>query len=504
MGRVSGERGVEVVMSNGSSAAMMLPEIVLSATALVLLAVAIVAGRQPALAPGGERRSRGSAGCVAIVGLVVALGALMRQGTIGTGMLFSGMLAPDAFWWFFRALVIVSAVVAVLLSQDAAELRFSLAGRASRHEAEYLALLMGLVLGTSLLAGAANLLMVYLALECASLMSALLVASAPGSARSGEAALKYVLMSAVASGVFLFGASLFFGITGSLDLVSAIAAPRSAIFGVAGLLMMGGFLFKIAAVPLQAWCPDVYEGAPTPITALLSVAPKAAGFAILMRASASIGDAAGWPMLLSVLAAATMTFGNLAAIPQDSVKRMLAYSSIAHAGVLLIGVACATPRGREAVIVYLMAYLLMNFGAFLVVQIVANGLGTERLEGYRGLARRGAVGTAVAVAMTVFLLSLTGVPPFAGFVGKFYLFTAAIEANLVWLAVVGIINSVISLFYYMRVVKAMFFAAPEGAHPLPAGGGGLMVLLIALAIGTVAMGLAWGWASQVAAAAAAW
>lgn len=478
-----------------------LPELVLSATAMGLVLVAALSSRTGEAGGGAVvLRTLDVASWMGIGGMGLAFWFLMRQG--GGAAPFGGLLASDGPAWFVRALVVVAGVLAAVFSQRSAELGSFPAGRKGQDSAEFTALLLGVVVGAMLLAQAANLLVLYLALEFAGLLSALLVGFSPRSARSAEAALKYVLYGAVASGVFLFGASIFFGLTGSLDLVAGVGVAPSAALSVAGVLILAGLLFKIAAVPMQAWCPDAYEGAPTPVAAFLSVAPKAAAVVAIARILYAFGFPAGWPSILAVLSAATMTFGNLAAIPQMSVKRLLAYSSIAHAGYLLIGVACGTTRGVEAVLFYLLTYFLMNLGAFLVVQIVANRFGSEGIESWRGLGRRGPYGTAVAVGMMIFLLSLTGIPPAAGFVGKFFLFTAAIQADLLWLAVVGIANSVVSLFYYMRIAKAMFFDPPADDAPLPIEGEGLAVLLGLLALATVLLGLFWEWAGKLAAAAA--
>jgi len=218
-------------------------------------------------------------------------------------------------------------------------------------------------------------------------------------------------------------------------------------------------------VPLQAWCPDAYQGAPTPVTAFLSVAPKAAGFAVLMRVMLEAGLELEWPLIIAVVSALTMTFGNLAAITQSSIKRMLAYSSIAHAGYLLMGIACVTQKGYSAVCFYFMAYLVMNIGAFAFVCLLGGLEGDPKIDDVKGLSRKGAAAATLSIAMVIFLLSLTGVPPFFGFIGKFYLFAAVIDAKLYWLAFIGIANSVVSLYYYMRIVKAMFFDEPDSSRP---------------------------------------
>jgi NADH-quinone oxidoreductase subunit N len=280
---------------------------------------------------------------------------------------------------------------------------------------------------------------------------------------------------------------------------------------VAALLSLVGFGYKVAAVPFHQWCPDVYEGAPTPVTAFLSVGPKAAGVAALIRfvvvgfdASVATPPVGGlpWPVLLGILAMATMTVGNLAAVPQDNVKRLLAYSSIAHAGYLLMGVAVGTPEAIQAVAVYAPIYLLMNLGAFLAVLAVRAKTGSETIADYRGLGARSPL---LAIALAIFLFSLTGLPPFAGFIGKFYLFASVLQAGTPFfyvVAIVGVLNSVVSLFYYARLVKAMFLegsaaGAPAVPVPFPA-----TVLLAVLAIPTLILGVWWSPLAALAAKAA--
>lgn len=461
-------------MPNLASLIHFLPELILCTTAVVLVIFALIKS---------ELAKKSS--YIAIAGLVASAFFVLQQWDVGNPPLFWGLLNLDHPAVFFKFIFTTAAVLAIMFSQKSSELKFDYP--------EFYSLIIGAVIGMNLLAQASNLLMIYLALEFVSLTSYLLVGYVMGSRRSAEAALKYVLYGAVASGIFLYGASLYYGLAGTLDVRSfAVISPSHYLtISLASLFILAGFLYKIAAVPMHAWCPDAYEGAPTPVTAFLSVAPKAAGFAVLMRVTSVWGGSFNWPLILAIISAATMTFGNLAAIPQTNVKRLLAYSSIAHAGYLLMGIACATPRGNEAVYFYFIAYLIMNLGAFLVVQIVADKFGTENIETYKGLGRRGAYGTLLGVAMTIFLLSLIGVPPFIGFIGKFYIFSAVIEARLWWLAIIGIINSVISLYYYMRIVKAMFFdAAPEGAA-IPPASRRLYVILCLLTAATLVFGLAW-------------
>ena len=474
-------------MSNLTSLQFFIPEFILSTTAVVLLLLSLI----------DWQRKDNVASYVAGIGLALAFMYVMRGAEFGSPPLFWGMIVLDKPAVFFKIIFILTALIVTLFSQRSNEL--------SHDQYEYHALIVGLVLGMNLLSQSSHILMIYLSLEFVSLMSYILVGYTRNSVRSSEAALKYVLYGAIASGIFLYGASLYYGETGVLDISGAIVSNP-----LAGLLMLAGFLYKIAAVPMHAWCPDAYEGAPTPITAFLSVAPKAAGFAVLMRVMASLGPQFGWPTLIAAVSAVTMTFGNLAAIPQMNLKRLLAYSSIAHAGYLLMGVACGTTKGNEAIYFYFIAYLIMNLGAFFVVQIIANnpspialspkGRGEgegESLDTYKGIGRRGPYGAFLGIAMTIFLLSLTGVPPFIGFIGKFYIFSAVIDAKLYWLAFIGIANSVVSLYYYMRVVKTMFFDAPSDQSAVPLSSKRLTTALAAMAIATVFFGLSWQWLSNI-------
>lgn len=453
-------------MTNLESLTFFIPELVLLLTAMLLLLFALI--------------RLGNGFYLSIIGILISLFFVFIQWESGSLPLFWGLLTLDKPALFFKVIFITTTLLVIVFSRHSRDL-WPMNNTADAPE--YYALLVGSLLGMNLLAQAGNILIIYLSLEFVSLTSYLLVGYVRGSERSSEAALKYILFGAVASGIFLYGASLFYGITGSLSINSIYQGP---LISISGILMLAGFLYKIAAVPMHAWCPDAYEGAPIPITAFLSVAPKAAGFAVLMRVASVLGMDFGWPLMIAAISAVTMTFGNLAAIPQTNLKRLLAYSSIAHAGYLLMGVACNTQRGNEAVYFYFVAYLIMNLGAFLVVQIVA-----EELPDYAGLGRRGPYGAILGITMTIFLLSLTGIPPFVGFIGKFYLFSAVIDAKLYWLAIVGIVNSVISLYYYMRIVKAIFFDSVTGETAVPPVGKQLTAILILLALAAVILGLYW-------------
>jgi NADH-quinone oxidoreductase subunit N len=357
-----------------------------------------------------------------------------------------------------------------------------------RDQGELFALLLVLTLGMNLMAESRNLLMIYLSLELVSVISFVLAGFKINDRKSSEAALKYVVFGGVASGIMLYGMSFLFGITQSLYLGECAAritamtldqgkVPEVVFVGTA--CMLAGFGYKISAAPFHMWTPDVYEGAPTPVTAFLSVGPKAAGFAVLVRffsdalgAEAQELTAGGelvttpWPVVAGCLAMATMTVGNLSALGQDNVKRMLAYSSIAHAGYMLLGFSVFSDAGVASIVFYVVTYCFMNLGAFLVVMAVAEQSdGDETLAAFRGLGRRAPV---IAAVMALFLFSLTGLPPLAGFVGKFYIFAALLKAGGSWnwtLAVVGMINSVVSLFYYARVVRAMFLEQGERTEP---------------------------------------
>jgi len=431
---------------------------------------------------------RRSAGYFSLAVLTAALAAALRLGVpaggeVAVGSLWQGMLVGDQFAVLFKVLFVVVGLVVVMLSVDFVERRGLPAG-------EFYALVLFAVLGMMLMAGSRDLIMIYLGLETTAIASYVLAGLLRGDAKSGEAAVKYFLTGALASAVILFGMSLIFGGVGSTSLgdivfqVPTLAGlPARLAVASPGLLMVGlvllvaGFGFKVAAVPFHFWAPDAYEGAPTPVTAFFSVGPKAAAFAVILRIFAPM---LGWaepdpglgflPVLFAVLAVITMTVGNLVALMQTNIKRMLAYSSIAHAGYILVGLAVASPRGFAAVIYYLIAYAAMNLGAFAVV-IWLNNRGTgDDIDDYVGLSRRAPL---AAAAMVVCFLSLIGIPPMAGFFGKFYLFMAAVESGLVWLAVVMVVNSAISVGYYYGVVRNMYLrAAGDEARAGAAGADG--------------------------------
>ena len=452
--------------------------------------------------------------------LVITLGALAYSaGTsawllardVPSQNLFFGLLAFDRFSNTFRILFAVVTGTVALFSVPPIPEGHTLPVRGVREDrrdqGEFFTLLMVLALCMNLMAESRSLLMIYISLELVSVISFVMAGFKINDARSSEAALKYVIFGGVASGIMLYGMSWIFGISQSLYLgeiatkVSALTheqgkVPEVVFVGV--VCMMAGFGYKISAAPFHMWTPDVYEGAPTPVTAFLSVGPKAAGFAVLILffADALGSNAAGavetpWPVIAGCLAMATMTVGNLSALGQDNVKRMLAYSSVAHAGYMLLGFSVFSDAGIASIVFYIFTYCFMNLGAFLIVMAVAEKSdGDESIAAFRGLGRRAPL---IAIMMAVFLFSLTGLPPLAGFVGKFYLFAALLKAGGTWnwvVAIVGVLNSVVSLFYYARVARAMFLESGDRTEPTtvrPLFGATSVVL----AIPTLVLGIYW-------------
>jgi NADH-quinone oxidoreductase subunit N len=489
-------------MGTVESLALFLPETALAVTVLALIFFDLLAV--------AKTDAANATGWVALGGVIVALGASLAQWGQAPTMLFGKMVVFDAFAVFFKVLLSLSLVAAILMSLTSREV----AGKPN--EGEYYTLLVSSGLGMLLMASAANLLMAYLALEFVSLTSYVLTGFLRHNRRSGEAALKYLIYGGVASGAMIYGMSWVFGLSGSMEYAAIAkqiggleAAGQGALF-VGLLLVLAGFGYKIAAVPFHMWAPDVYVGAPIPVTAFLAVGSKAAGFAILLRffnfgvtADAPLLSVPGGAPLVAVLMMIcflTMTLGNLAALSQENVKRLLAYSSISHAGYALLGVVVFRELGVQAALVYLAVYYTMNLGAFWVVMLVANETGREDLDGYRGLAWRG--GAVPAVALTVFLASLAGLPPLAGFIGKFYVFSAGVRGGVIALVVAGALNSVVSLYYYFRIVKKMFLDEPHPhAVPLRFPRFGLGAVM-ALSVATLFLGVSFGWLAEAAGVAA--
>ncbi|MBM4266598.1 MAG: NADH-quinone oxidoreductase subunit N [Deltaproteobacteria bacterium] len=435
-----------------------------------------------------------------LVTAIVVLG-VVRLLTSEAGTLFHGSVALDEFGLYFQLLIALAAFATVWMSIGSREVQRT-------NQGEYYAIVLAATLGMLFMASANNLLMAYLALEFVSLASYVLAGYSRHSRRAGEASLKYLIYGGVASGAMIYGMSWIYGLAGSLEfgaIQQALASGKEASLPlyVALLLTLAGLGYKISAFPFHMWAPDVYQGAPIPVTAFLAVGSKTAGFALMIRFFFTAmahqngggvyewvgGD--GWHQLLLALSAVTMTYGNLAALnQQDNLKRLLAYSSIAHAGYVLMGFVVLTDDGLRAMLFYLTVYYLMNLGAFVVVMVVANSTGREDLAGFRGLAWRG--GALPAIAMAIFMFSLTGLPPLAGFIGKFYLFAAVVQQGLWLLALIGVANSVVSLFYYAKIVRTMFLDQPIGGEGAVAMDWHNGVLLGLLTIATVVLGIFWG------------
>lgn len=403
-----------------------------------------------------------------LAGLLTSLYVLTT--TSGNSLnLFFGMIVIDPFSQFFKIVIVLSAIVVVFMSQFSDEVN-----QVKKSLGEYYFLILSMTLGMMFMVSASNLLMMYLSLEFSSLASYVAVGFIKRAKDSSEASLKYLLYGAFSSGVMLYGISIIYGLTGTMDL-SGInqflvqGSVNTSMLLIAGVMLFVGFGYKISAVPFHFWTPDVYEGAPTTITAFLSVASKAAGFAMLMRAvkilffdsTASAFTEGVWSIIngmpvveiLSLLSILTMTIGNLVALWQDNVKRLLAYSSIAQAGYMLLGLAALSNEGLSAVMVYVVVYLFMNLGAFYVAMLILNTLGSEHIDDYKGIGKRAPL---LSVAMAIFLISLTGLPPTAGFIGKWMIFLSLIDAKLITLAIIGVVNSVVSLYYYIRIIRNMF------------------------------------------------
>ncbi len=464
------------------------PQIIVILTALAVLLIGALTG------PG----RKGYLAYVSLLGVVLAALAALYFWD-GNEPAFPGMVAVDALSAYLNLAFLIVAGLSILLSANYVE-------RMGLSETEYYGLMLISVSGMMFLAGATSLIVVFLGLEILSIPLYVLAGFNRNDARSGESALKYFLLGAFASGFLLYGIALLYGGTGTtaLPAIAQYLASTSAVSAYvwigAGLVVVG-FGFKVALVPFHQWTPDVYQGAPTPVTAFMSVGAKAAGFAALIRIliGALSGEAAGWAWILAVLAILTMTIGNVAAIAQKNLKRMLAYSSIAHAGYITVGLVAGSIAGIQAVLFYLVAYVFMNIGAFAVLIAVSRDRKDgESLEDFAGL---GATQPLLAAAMAVFMFSLAGIPPLAGFLGKLYVFAAAVEGGWWWLVAVGVLNSVISAYFYLRVVLTMYMRPATSPKSDLTIDPALAVALVVAVVLTVLVGLFPGalvWLSQAA------
>ncbi len=413
-------------------------------------------------------------GVLAALGAAIILFVTFARRDV-TGATLGGLYTVDHYAAFFRLIFLAAVLLVALLSADFVE-------REVRRPGEYYALLMFSTTGFMLMAGAGDLLTLYLGLELGTISLYPLAGYLKRQPRSAEAGLKFMLVGAVSSATLLYGISLIYGAAGT----TAFAALRAGLTMPGPALALGiafviaGFSFKMVAVPFHMWAPDVYHGAPTPITAYLSVASKCAGFAVVGRVFLGplLARAPQWALVLAALSFASMFYGNVVAIPQTNIKRMLAYSGIAQAGYLLVGLAAVSPFGAASTLFYLLQYTFTNIGAFTVVTVVAQATGREDIVGYSGLSRRS---PALGFALLLLLLSLGGIPPLAGFWAKLYVFAAGIERGLWWLVMLGVLTTVISLYYYLMVIKQAYIFDPADTSPIPIPRPAALVLLICVA-----------------------
>jgi NADH-quinone oxidoreductase subunit N len=434
-----------------------LPEIFLATAGFVVLLLGIPLGR------GGVRPL--SLIGVASLGITGVLVWLVARPVEGPLVILGDMLVIDQMAVFFKLLVLAAGAVAIFMAAGYLE-RFGYGG------GEFVSLILFATVGMFIMASGANLASLYVGLELMALSVYVLVGYFKLEIKSNEGAIKYFVLGAASSAILLYGISLIYGSLGTLDLheirESLIALPTANPMLVLGMVLVSfGMLFKVAAVPFHVWTPDAYEGAPTPVTAFISVAPKAAAFAMFMRLffDAFAPGVEHWRIVLWVASAATMIYGNVAALTQDNVKRMLAYSSIAHAGYALMGLVAFNAMGAWALLMYMLIYAVMNLGAFgFVILLESKGFAGEQITDYAGLARRH---PSAALGMLIFMLALAGIPPTAGFMGKLYLFAAAVEGGYVLLTVIAVIMSAVSLYYYFRIVVQMYLqdGEEEGAEP---------------------------------------
>lgn len=444
---------------------LILPEILLAGLGLVLLGMDLFAKSKRSLAVAG------------VIGTLATLVAVLANFGATPTDIWNGTIRVDDFAQYFKLIFLVILGLVFLFSHEYLERRDVRMG-------EFYILVTFATLGAFLMASSLELITIYLGLELMTIASYILAGMLRHDARSSEASIKFFLMGALTSGVILYGLSLLLGLSGSTHLVAIAEAlatsPNTALITAAGVFIIAGLGFKVAAVPFHMWAPDTYDGAPTPVSAFLITASEAAGFAVLLRILL-IGLApvlAQWKMVLAVIAFVTMTFGNVTAIVQTRTKRMLAYSAIAQAGYILVGVAVATPQSVTAMLFYMLAYAFMTVGAFAVVIMLSNHIPSEEIEDFKGLAQRA---PGYALAMTLLLLSLIGIPPTGGFFGKLALYRSAVEGGMVWLALAMVINSAISVPYYFNVIRNMYLAEEAPAMELSARTGLKLALGIAVA-----------------------
>ena len=423
---------------------------------------------------------------VALLGIIITIVLVL---TSQKGELFGGMFLADSFSAFFNLIFLLTGFLTIASSVEFTK-------RLPSNKGEYFGLILLSMVGMMFLASAGDLLTLYVSLELTTIPLFVLASYRKDEPTSSEAGLKYLILGGVSSALLLFGISLIYGLAGTTFLtevkttliirfLSGGEIVPALVLGF--IFMIAGFGFKLALVPFHMWVPDVYEGAPTPITAFLSVASKAAGIAAFLRVffHSFLIFQVDWVLLMAVLASLAMIMGNIIALLQTNIKRMLAYSSIAQIGYILLGVVAATSRGVASVAFYTFVYLFANMGAFITAIAFSHTTGSDQIKDYAGLSRRS---PALAAMMAVFMLSLVGIPPLAGFMGKYYLFSAAIEQGYIWLVVIAILTSVISLYYYLGVVRQMYFQTSTEENRI-ATGTALKTALIISVIGVLLFGI---------------
>ena len=444
-------------MNNLQSISLYFPEIILTILIIAVIIYDLLI----------DKSKSGNTGWLLSFGLLVVSFSIWKQGNITTS-LFTDAVVLDPFSSFFKQIIILATILVSIVSLYSDELT-------KYRKGEFFTLLGIITFGLFLMVSAVDLIILYISIEIVSIMSFVLAGYLKENTFSNEASLKYVLYGALSSGIMLFGLSYIFGLTGSTNYfqiqnaISQLDSSANTALLLSTIMILAGFGYKVSAVPFHFWTPDVYQGAPTTITAYLSIAPKAGAFAMMIRFFNQVFSDGGalsgidvvsasnipWASILSLLAVITMTLGNLVALQQNNIKRMLAYSSVAHAGYMLLAMPVMSSESIYAIMIYLVMYLFMNLGAFFIVIFVKNKTGGETFEDYKGLGWEIPI---VGICMTIFMVSLTGLPPTAGFIGKFYIFASLIKggSSFYWLVFAGAINSVISLYYYLKVVKVMF------------------------------------------------
>ena len=441
-------------MNNLQSIPLFLPELILTVLVLAVIIYDLFI----------DKSKSGKTGWVLCFGLLVVSFSIWKQENVTT-TLFTDAVVLDPFASFFKQIILLATILVSIVSLYSSEL-------SKYRKGEFFTLLGIITFGLFLMVSAVDLIVLYISIEIVSIMSFVLAGYLKENTFSNEASLKYVLYGALSSGIMLFGLSYIFGLTGSTNYfqvqnaIAGLDKSANTALLLSTIMILAGFGYKVSAVPFHFWTPDVYQGAPTTVTAYLSIAPKAGAFAMMIRFFNQVfsdgGSLSGlgivsvanipWANLLSLLAILTMTLGNVVALQQDNIKRMLAYSSIAHAGYMLLAMPVMSSESIYAIMIYLVMYLFMNLGAFFVVILVKNKTGGETFDDYKGL---GWEMPTVGICMTIFMVSLTGLPPTAGFVGKFYIFASLIKggSSFYWLVFAGAINSVVSLYYYLKVVN---------------------------------------------------